>query len=352
MSQNAVSAVVSTPWSPRVSAIARSVAAVAAGLAVCLVIILIVSDEPADAFLALTLGSFRDPFSFGSMLSIATILVVTGLAAAVAFRAGAFNIGGEGQLYLGAVAAAIVALSLPVPGPLVIVIAIVAGALAGAAWVAIPALLRAFLGVNEIVTTLMANYIAILTTLLILNLGLRDVTSGAPESSPLPLSAYLPTMLEPSKANWGLFVAIAAVVVTWVVLRYTRAGFRLRLVGLSPLFADTVGVSPQRVLATSLLVSGAIAGLAGALVTLGIEHRFIQGFSPGYGFLGITVALIGRLDPFGVLAAGVLYGMLLNGATKMQSASDVPFALVFLLQGVIILLITAQRLGLPRSAVR
>jgi simple sugar transport system permease protein len=328
----------------------RSAVAVAAGLLVSFAVIAAVSEQPLVALAALTLGSFGDRFSFGSMLSIATVLMMTGLSAGVAFRSGAFNIGGEGQLYVGALASAVVALYTLLPGPAVIGLALVAGAAAGALWVVVPALLRAFAGVNEIVTTLMANYIATLVTLYLVNGPLRNPRSGAPETARLTPDVELPGLLTPSKASWGLFGALAFVALFQVLSARTRLGLRARLVGLRPLFAETVGIAPARVLVGALLTSGALAGLAGALVTLGIEHRFIQGFSPGYGFLGVTVALIGRLSPVGIAAAALLYGALLNGATEMQSASDVPFALVFLLQGILILLITAQGLRIGRAA--
>lgn len=322
----------------------RSGVAVAAGLLVCFVVIAVVSAQPLTALAALTIGSFQDRFSLGSMLSIATVAMMTGLSAGVAFRGGAFNIGAEGQLYLGALASAVVALYTLLPGPLVIALALVAGAVAGALWVLVPALLRAYAGVNEIVTTLMANYIATLVTLYLVNGPLRNPQSGAPETARLTPDVELPSLLSPSKANWGLFIALAFVAVFQVLTSRSRVGLRVKLVGLRPLFAEAVGIAPARVLVGAMLTSGALAGLAGALVTLGIEHRFIQGFSPGYGFLGVTVALIGRLSPVGIAAAALLYGALLNGATEMQSASDVPFALVFLLQGILILLITAQEL--------
>lgn len=323
-------------------AVAHSLIAICLSLAASFLLVLIVSEQPLDAMAALIGGSFKSLYAFGSMLSVATVLTLSGLAAAVGFRAGAFNAGGEGQLYVGALAAAIVALSVEGPSFLVIALALATAALAGAAWIIVPALMRIYLGVTEIVTTLMASYVAPLLTLYLLLAGFRNPNTGSPETPAIDPRYWLPQILSPSNASWGLFVAITVVAAYWVVLSRTRSGVRMKIVGLQPAFAETVGFSKDRILLWAFLASGALAGLAGAVVTLGAEHRFIQNFSPGYGFLGITVALIGRLSPVGLFAASLFYGALLTGATQMQTASDVPFALVFIVQGLLLLLVTAR----------
>ncbi|MFF4776410.1 ABC transporter permease [Microtetraspora fusca] len=320
----------------------QSLIAIALGLLASLIIIAVIADEPMAAFRAFALGSFEDVYSFGTMLSIATILAITGLSSAIGFKAGAFNIGGEGQLYAGGLTAAVVALYMPGPGPVVMVTALVAAAVVGAAWIAIPALLRVYFGVTEIVTTLMSTYIAIDVTTYLVKAYFKDPQSGALETPPIPQETWLPGILSPSNANYGLFLAVLLAGAMALFLARTRLGLRLRLVGLQPSFAENVGIASDRTLLGGMLTSGALAGLAGGVAILGLTHNFIDSFSPQFGFLGITVALIGRLSPFGVLAAAVLYGSLMTGATSMQSVSDVPFALVFILQGLLILLITSQ----------
>ena len=328
---------------PRGSAgLRQSLLAIVLGLLISLGIIAVIADEPMAAFRAFTLGSFEDVYSFGTMLSIATILAITGLASAVGFKSGAFNIGGEGQLYMGGLTAAIVALELPGPGPLVMIAALVAAAVVGAAWIAIPAVLRVYYGVTEIVTTLMSTYIAMNLTKYLVKAHFKDPQSGALETPPIPQDTWLPSILSPSNANYGLFLALILAGGMALFFARTRTGMRLKLVGLQPAFAENVGIAPDRVMLGGLLSSGALAGLGGGVAILGLSHSFIDSFSPQFGFLGITVALIGRLSPIGVLAAAVLYGSLMTGATSMQSVSNVPFALVFILQGILILLITSQ----------
>jgi simple sugar transport system permease protein len=323
----------------------QSIIAVLIGIAICFVIMLLVASEPLVAFQAFVLGTFRNPYSFGSMLAIATILATAAFASTVGFRAGAFNIGTEGQLVLGGLTAAVVAQSVPGGGILAQVAALLAAAVAGALWILIPTILRVRWRTNEILTTLMANYIAIDLALFLVNNFFRDPTSGAVETPPLDHSVWLTQILPPSQANVGLVLVILLAVALWIWFDRTRSGKRGEVSGLQPAFAEYLGIRSVTYLRNSMLLSGALAGFAGGLAILGISHAYIDGFSPQYGFLGITVALIGRLRPLGILFAAALYASLITGATAMQSVSDVPFSLVFVLQGILILLITSQRIG-------
>lgn len=322
----------------------QSVVAVLVGIVMCLVIIWAIADDPLTAFRAFVLGTFSTSYAFGSMLAVATVLVLTALAAAVGFRAGAFNIGTEGQLVLGGLAAAVVAQDVGMGG-VGQVAALVVSAVVGAVWVAIPAWLRVRYRTNEILTTLMFNYIAADVALFLVNTWFRDPTSGAVETPPLDPSLWLPRLMRTSSANIGIVLVVVLAIGLWVLFERTRAGKRMEAAGLQPAFAEYLGIPSGRYLMLSLLGSGALAGLGGGIAVLGITHAYESGFSPQYGFLGITVALIGRLKPFGILLAALLYSSLITGATVMQSATDVPFALVFILQGVLILLITSRRGG-------
>jgi ABC-type uncharacterized transport system permease subunit len=323
----------------------QSFVAVVVGIGICLLIILVVADDPLTAFRSFVLGTFSTTYAFGSMIAVATVLVLTGLAATVSFRAGAFNIGTEGQLVLGGLAAAVVAQDLGVGGFIGQAVALMAATLTGAAWIAAPAWLRVRYQTNEILTTLMFNYISADLALFLVNAYFRDPTSGAVETPPLDPSLWLPRILRTSSANVGAIFVVALALVLWVLFERTRAGKRMEVTGLQPAFAEYVGIRSDRYLLISLLGSGAIAGLAGGMAILGITHAYETGFSPQYGFLGITVALIGRLQPLGIVLAALLYSSLIEGATVMQSTSDVPFALVFILQGILILLITSRRFG-------
>lgn len=327
----------------------QSVLAVALGLILCLILILCIADKPWTAFHAFTLGTFQNTYSFGTMIAIATVLALTGLASAVGFRAGAFNIGGEGQVVLGGLCCALVAQHIGGTGGVAQLLALLAAAATGALWIAVPTYLRVRFNTNEILTTLMMNYIAQNLALYLVNSHFKDPTSGATETPPLRHAVWLGSILRPSQANIGVFIVIGIAVVTWIVFDRTRVGRRMEAGGLQPAFAEYLGIRSSLYLTGSMLVSGALAGLAGGIAILGISHAYIDGFSPQYGFLGITVALIGRLRPMGILVAAVLYASLTTGATEMQAVSNVPYSLVFILQGILILLITSQGLFRRRA---
>ena len=323
----------------------QSVVALALGLAVCLIIIFAVAKSPWQAFIAFATGTFDSAYSFGAMIAIATVLGVTALGSAVAFRAGIFNIGPEGQLLVGGLAAALAAIELPGPGWLVAALALAASATAGAVWIVGPALLRVTLRCNELLTTLMMNYVAAAFTLFLVNSYFRNPEAGSIRTLPIAPDRWLFRWLPPSNANVGILVLIVLAAAIWFWLGRTKSGMRMEAMGLQPAFAQYLGVRADRYLVGAMLGSGALSGLAGGVAILGISHVFQDGFSPQYGFLGLTAALIGRLHPFGVVAASFLYATLITGATAMETRTDVPFALVYILQGVLILLVTSQRIA-------
>ena len=327
----------------------RQMYAIILSMIVALITIALISKQPVLAFALFIFGAFTSLTNIGGMLSIATILIVTGLCSFVGFKAGAFNMGAEGQMFLGALFSALIAIALAdvLPPAIVMAAAMLGGIAVGAVWVLIPAMLKVTLGINEIVTTLMSTNIATLLTSYLVNTFFRNPASGAPETVRLPRSVRFPQFMPPSKLNFGIIIAVAVLLLIYLYYYRTKSGLRIRMVGMNPMFAQTVGIHDKKILFGSMLTSGAFAGLAGALVTLGIEFRFIQDFSPGYGMLGITIALIGGLHPVGVLIAAIFYGSLMYGGTLMQMNTDVPFALVFLLQGIIIMLITSHNLKMP-----
>lgn len=323
----------------------QSAVALALGLAICLAIIFAVAESPWDAFVAFVTGAFDSAYAIGTMIAIATVLGVTALGSALGFRAGVFNMGPEGQLLVGGLAAALVAIDAPGPGWLVAAVALAASATAGALWITIPALLRVTLKCNELLTTLMMNYVASAFTLFLVNSYFRNPDAGSIETLPISPDRWLFRWLEPSNANIGILILIVLAAAIWAWLGHTKSGMRIEAMGLQPAFAQYLGIRADFYLVGAMLGSGALSGLAGGIAILGISHVFQDGFSPQYGFLGLTVALIGRLHPFGVIAASLLYGTLITGATAMQTMADVPFALVYILQGILILLVTSQRIA-------
>ncbi|HWH37588.1 MAG TPA: ABC transporter permease [Candidatus Limnocylindrales bacterium] len=277
-----------------------------------------------------------------------TPLVLTGLAVALAFRSGLFNIGAEGQLQVGALVAVLVGFGITgVPWFIHLPLALIGGAIGGALWGFIPGLLKARTGAHEVITTIMLNFIAFrlvdytLRTPLYQRPGRADQISKIVEPS-----ATLPQFIDHPllRAHWGIVVAlIAAVVVSWLLFRSTR-GFEFRAVGLNASAARYAGMSIARTIVLSMMAAGALAGLAGAAVVLGTTRTMNVGLASGAGFDGIAIALLGRARPAGVVAAAFLIGGLRAGATPMQAATGIPIHLVVVLQALVIMFIAAPAL--------
>jgi ABC-type uncharacterized transport system ATPase subunit/ABC-type uncharacterized transport system permease subunit len=333
------------------TAASQPIAAVLAAFLLGMIIVAAIGDDPIAAYRSLIVDTLSDQAGLSSAIAQATPLLLIAVSTFVAFRSGILNLGGEGQLYFGAFASAVVALNLPsgLPGPVLIAVCIAAGGLAGALWGLIPGLLNAYLDVNILVTTLMFSYIAQSITAYFVAGTLRDPSAGVPATKLLPAQASLPAILGQGGATIGIFIGVAALVCTGVLLFRTRWGLAARFVGANREFARYLGVNVSRKVVQVMCVSGFLAGVAGAVATLGTEHRFNQGFSPGYGFIGLTVALLGRLNPAGIALAALLYGALEAGSTLMQLNTGVPLALVNVLEGIVILLTTATVLRLRLS---
>jgi len=293
---------------------------------------------------ALFAGSFGSADAFGRTLVNATPLVLTGLAVALSFRAGLFNVGGEGQFFLGALAAAWLGVILPFHGPLAILITLLGGILAGAIYGAIPGYLKAVSGASEVVTTLMLNYLAIYFNSFV-TLKLLSAGNGFPGTAPIPPAnriSNLPGVLH--YANWGIVIALVVAVATYFLLWRTSWGYELRVTGLSQSTADYLGFATKRNIILTMALSGAMAGLAGAIEVLAVYGKMIVPFVSGVGFNGIAVALVGQVHPFGSVLAAILLGALAAGGQKIQFVSSVPNDVVQIAIGLILLTVTASRI--------
>lgn len=322
-------------------------------LALGFLLVLAVSDQPLRAYYELLVGNFTSAANIGNLLNRLTPVLLIGLGIVFAFRAGVFNVGGEGQLFLGAVTAAALGMSLPpMPSVLMIGVCVLGGTVAGALWAWIPAVLKVWFSVDEVVTTLMLNFVATLLTSYLVAGVLRDQTAYGAVSRPIDESARISSLPGLPNADWGLVVALVAVLASWIVLFRTVWGASLRAAGTNPRFAEAVGVKASRDIILAMMTSGAFAGVAGAFYVLGTGYRFEQNFSPGLGLIGLTVALMGREHPFGVLLASLFYAMMLNGSALMQLQTDVPRSLVDLITGILVLLMTVTigRRALRRRA--
>ncbi|MFV2062605.1 MAG: ABC transporter permease [Chloroflexota bacterium] len=329
---------------PRAGAII--IGAIVAILAVTGGAFVLAGANPIDAYFAYFVRPLTREFTLLEVLNSATPLLLPGTAVAIAFRAGYWNIGVEGQLLMGAVAAAGVGqLAEGWPALLVLPAMVGAGALAGAAWALVPALLRVRLGIDEVVTTLLLNPVALLVVDALLRGPWTDPETGFPESPRIATSAEFPQLAEflpflgRSRLHLGFVIAVVIIVIGWWVLSRTATGLRVRAVGLSPHGARFAGIKVERTLLRVALVSGAIAGIAGVSEVAGIQFRLTAGISPGYGYTGIVVAMLGGLAMPGVLLAGLLLGDLSVGATSAVRSLQIPSQLGAVVQGTLLLVV-------------
>lgn len=290
---------------------------------------------------ALWRGAFGSPDAIlSALLPRAIPLIVIGLGLGLGFRAGALNIGAEGQFLVGALAATWAGLALGPPvGSRLVAVPLVLGAamFAGLAWAAVPALLRLRFGVLEVISTLLLNFVADALLSWMVQGPLQEAKGIYPQSDPLPLVARLP-QLAGTRLHLGIVVAVLLAVLLWVFDRRTLAGFQLRATGANPLAARVSGRIPvDRVFALALLASAALAGLAGGMEVSGTSYALFQNLSPGYGFTAIAVALLARLHPLGIVATGLLFAALEAGASAMQREAGVPAVAVYMVEATIIL---------------
>ena len=321
----------------------QPVVAIALSLLIGAVVILAIGENPLRAYEELFFSSFRTPFGISGLIAQMVPLMVLSAGVIISFRAGFFNIGGEGQLFIGAFAGAWAGFTfVDLPGPLLMVVVLLCGILGGMLWGMIPGALLAFWRVDIIVTTLMMSSIAVLLTAFLVTGPFQDPTAGLAGSEKVAPSAMFP--LFDAKYGIGLDLVVAIVVAVILALVLTRSawGLKVRQLGEMNRFAEYTGVSTKAMSIQVMALSGGASGLAGAIFVLGPNGgRFLQDFSPGYGFLGITVALLARLNPWASFAAVVFYANMMAGSNGMQINTSVPFPMVNVLQGLIILLITA-----------
>jgi general nucleoside transport system permease protein len=297
--------------------------------------------DAAAALAAMWRGAFGSWYAFTSATLVRAVpLTIVGLGIALAFRAGALNIGAEGQFYAGAIAATFVGLHVAGrPAAAAIPAVLAAATLGGAAWVVVPVWLQLRYGVLEAISTLLLNFVADALVSLMVQGPLQESQHIYPQSDPIALSARLP-VLPGTRLHAGLAVAVVASLALWYVFARTLWGFRLRAVGAGPRAAEISGrIDARRMAAVALLLSGALAGLAGGIEVSGVSYALFQNLSPGYGYTAIAVALLARLDPLGVLAAGLLFGALEAGAGAMQREASVPAVAVYVVEAVVIVVV-------------
>jgi general nucleoside transport system permease protein len=290
-----------------------------------------------------TVGQALRPIT--ATLIYATPLIAAGLAVALPFRAGLFNIGAEGQIILGAAFAGYVGFTFNLPAVVHVSVAVVAGLIGGAIWAGIVGVLKAKTGAHELIVTIMLNNIArFLLVYLLATAAFQRPGRADPISPFVDDTAELPRLVAGTRLHAGFILAIAAAAVVWWLLSRSTLGFQLRAVGHNPNAATTAGMSVPRTYVVVFVIAGALAGLAGAAQALGTERHLNTGISGGLGFDAITVALLGRANPWGTVAAGILFGALRAGGVTMQSRTGTPIDIVLVVQSLIVLFIAAPPL--------
>ncbi|MEO8620280.1 MAG: ABC transporter permease [bacterium] len=302
--------------------------------------LLLVGGFPAeDALIALWNGSLGSWYSLTSATLVRAIpLMLTGCGVAVAFRAGVFNIGAEGQFLAGAAAAAAVALALPHGGLIALILSLLAGIVGGGVWAGIAAVLRARFGVLEVISTIMLNFVALHAVSFLVRGPLQEPSHIYPQTSSISEALQLARIPGAGRLHAGFVLALAVLVACGWALRHTAAGFRVLAVGENPAAAESAGqIDALRTAERAFLLSGAIAGLAGAIEVLGVTFALYENISPGYGFTAIAVALLAGLDPWRVILAAILFAALEAGAGAMQRDASVPATLVSMIEAMLIL---------------
>lgn len=315
------------PDTPLVMMIAAPLAAVAISLVLSGLLIAVAGANPLQAYVEIVRGAFGSRLSISETLTRTTPLILTGLAAAVAFRSRLWNIGGEGQFYVGALVAAWLGHSIAsvLPPGIAVIAILAAGMVAGAVLLLGPVLLRLRFGVDEVVTTLLLNFIVLLFVSMMIDGPLKDpMAFGWPQSVAVQNDVMLPKLLARSRLHIGLIIAIAAALVIWVVETRTVFGMKSRAAGLNAAAASFAGVSLGRTLLVVACISGSLAGLAGAVEVTGLKGYVTLDLSPGYGYSGIVVAMLAALSPIGVIAAALFVAIVFVGADSMSRAMGVP----------------------------
>ena len=345
-------------WASRLIDALLPVFATLAALLVGAAMLLFLKVNPIEAYKALWEGAFGTGNALAETLVKATPLLLVGLGICISFRGDVINIGGEGQMIVGALLATWIGLTFTsLPGWLVIVLALLAGFFGGAVWGGIPGILKAYFRVNEILSTVMMNAIAVQLMNFLLRGSMIDpsqaeLASKIPQTARLLEAFHLPR-LAPTRLHLGALIAVVLAILVYILLWRTTLGYRIRAVGQNPQASRYAGIKVQRYIVLALLLSGAFSGLAGATQVFGVNYRMItdgssSGFTGGAGFNGIVAALFGQLHPIWAIPASILFGALLVGANSMQRVVQVPSALITAMNGLVVVFVVSSEIWRQR----
>jgi len=309
-------------------------------LSVAFLLIQAVNISPIKALSAFFRSVFGSFYGLSEVLVRMIPLLLTALGVSVGFRTGFFNIGAEGQIYMGASAATAFGLLFSAyPAIILIPGALLCAFLAGGIWSIIPGFLKARFGLSEIINTIMFNYIAINIVGILVRTVLKDPAYPLPMSPGIPEKMKLLPLIYPTRLHTGLLIALTAAIIIYVLLWKTTIGFKMRCVGLNPRAAYCAGISPYIYILTASLISGGLAGLAGASEIMGIHHKLLEGISPGFGYIAIIIALLGNNHPFKIIVSAFGIAALQIGSATMQRQTGVPASISWIIMGILVLMI-------------
>jgi len=331
----------------KIYALLVPIVSVLIALLIASIIIIMIGKNPVTAYAIMLDGAFGSQEAIADTIMKMTPLILTGLAVGFGFRAGVFNIGAEGQMTMGALIGAVVAMNIGgIPSVIAIPLSILAGMLAGAFWASIAGFLKAFTGAHEVISTIMLNWIASNLASYMVT-GPLAVGSGTPKSPEIAEASKLPVILkvQATELSIGIFIAVAVAIIMYILIEKTTTGYKLKAVGFNPHAAEYGGISIRKSIILTMAISGALAGMAGIVDLIGVPpHRFVGELTGGRGFDGITIALIGRNNPIGIIFAALLIAALRTGSNAMQIRAQIPNDIVSIIQGIVIFLVAAERI--------
>ena len=334
-----------------VSVVSTAVLAIACAFILCAVMLLVQGISPTETFQCILYGAAGSSLNLLSSISAAVPLATAALGVTIAYRAGVYNIGVEGQIFVGAMFATLVGTqSIGLPMPIHLLLSLLAGMLGGAFWALLPAVMKVRKGFNEVITTVLLNYIGIYLVSYAVSGPLRQEGSYVNQSAPIVETSILPKLVKGSDFNAGIFLLAVALVVVTILLKKSDWGYEIDIVGKNPLAAQTFGIEPGRTTITVMLLSGALAGLAGTIEVLGNQGVLAENFAVNMGYNSISVALLGGLSGPGCLLAALFMGGLRNGGIMMQISMGISSTLINMLQAILILTVltfTTVKIVLP-----
>ncbi|MHB8135576.1 MAG: ABC transporter permease [Anaerolineaceae bacterium] len=320
-----------------------SVLAILLALLIGAILIALAGVNPWEAYGYLIKGSFGNRFGFGETLTRFVPLLFASLSFAVAHKSGFFNVGAEGQIYIGAIGALLVGAYLDgIPAILHVFLCLLAGFIFGAIWAGIAGVLKVYLGSNELINTMMLNYVAIFLVEFLIHGPLKDPELFIYQSKSVLPSAKLPIILSKTPLHLGFVIALIVTIAVFYLLYRTPIGYQMRTVGANLKAASYAGINIIGVTLVALITTGGLAGIGGAVELMGAQFRMVSGFSPGYGFDGIGIAVMGRYNPVGIVLATFLFAVIRVGTGAMQRGAGVPFPLLSVIQGLIIIFVIAS----------